>query len=248
MHSSDSGFDSDGTSGSTHGSGFWRSNGRFPAWRCDPAFGVVHQDGCAVCRHYMSHVVEGSKDSCDSSFQEAIGEREGSVVMRYAEGVEEGRRVQAEKDRTRILKYRSEREDARAKKEEERSKRHRAEDEAKRLRAEMRELQDAFMAMQIAYEEQISALTIGPGLGGGEMEVLRMMELQDALLNESTVTQTYSGRISGRSWTERHEDLRQKNRSRSALKLSITPEPIAGPRVAEGEVETLGRMRREIWC
>lgn len=122
-------------------------------------------------------------NALDPSFQEAVDERDSKATIRYLEGVAEGRRLQAEKDKARILRYRGQREEAR-------SQIHRAEEENARLRVELRELRDAFMAMQMAYEEQISAMTLGPGQM--EEEVLRVMELQDALLNEANVAMSWS--------------------------------------------------------
>ncbi|KAF5335751.1 hypothetical protein D9611_009705 [Ephemerocybe angulata] len=179
---SDSGSESDSSadSGFTSSSGYQSSkySPRAAPWTCDPAFGVVHQDQCSICRHYMSHFVEGSRDSLSSSFHSAVAERDGKPTMRYLEGIEEGRRIQVEKDKAKLARYREERSDAHM-------KRHRAEAEAKRLRAELREMRDAFMAMQVAYEEQIAALTFGPGHAGDELEALRLLELQDALFAES---------------------------------------------------------------
>ncbi|KAF6752358.1 hypothetical protein DFP72DRAFT_451860 [Ephemerocybe angulata] len=179
---SDSGSESDssGDSGFTSSSGYQSSkySPRAVPWTCDPAFGVVHQEQCSICRHYMSHFVEGSRDSLSSSFHSAVAERDGKPTMRYLEGIEEGRRIQVEKDKAKLARYREERSDAQM-------KRHRAEAEAKRLRAELREMRDAFMAMQVAYEEQIAALTFGPGHAEDELEALRLLELQDALFAES---------------------------------------------------------------
>ncbi|RXW20053.1 hypothetical protein EST38_g5810 [Candolleomyces aberdarensis] len=178
---SDSGFSSGLTTSSVgYDSDDAGSGVRVPrvAWKCDPAFGVVHQERCTVCRHYMSHFVEGSRDPRDPSFHAAVSERDGKVTMRYLEGIEEGRRVQAEKDKAKLSRYREERDEARIRK-------HKAEEETRRLRAELAEMRDAFMAMQITYEEQIAALTFGPARQEEDLQALRMLELQSALFAES---------------------------------------------------------------
>ncbi|KAJ2918901.1 hypothetical protein MD484_g1526, partial [Candolleomyces efflorescens] len=149
-------------------------------WKCDPAFGVVHQERCNICRHYMSHFVEGSRNPHDPSFHAAVSERDGRATASYLEGIEEGRRIQAEKDKAKVSRYREEREEARG-------RRHRADGELKRIRAELAEMRDAFIAMQITYEEQIAALTFGLAREEEDMQTLRMLELQDALFAGSSV-------------------------------------------------------------
>ncbi|EAU81643.1 hypothetical protein CC1G_02659 [Coprinopsis cinerea okayama7 len=152
------------------------------AWVCDPTFGVVHRHGCTVCRSYKSHCVDASRHPDDLSFHHAVKDRDGLATTRYFEGVEEGRRQQAQQERTRMYRYRQERDDARA-------RLSRCEDEIRSLRMELLEMQDAFMAMQLSYEDQIATLLDGPqhryDPDEDFLEDLRLVDMQDFLLDDS---------------------------------------------------------------
>jgi len=150
-------------------------------WVCDPAFGIVHQENCPTCLSYMLHVVNGSLHSdteIDRSFHEAAAERDEERTILYLNGLEEGRKVQAEKDRTMLHRYREERDEACA-------KRMSAEDEVKRLRKEMAAMRDAMMALQMAYEQVTEEQRYGRVQGADDEETFCLVELQCALLEEA---------------------------------------------------------------
>ncbi|KAH6903981.1 hypothetical protein BKA70DRAFT_1512839 [Coprinopsis sp. MPI-PUGE-AT-0042] len=120
-------------------------------WVCDPALGVIHTQGCAVCSTFRSHFIEASSTPHDHTFQHAIMKRDAKTSQQRVEDLSDSRRLQHKQDRTRMYRYRHERDEARA-------KAARQEEELERLRAQLIEMQDAVVAMQQAYEDQLSSL------------------------------------------------------------------------------------------
>jgi hypothetical protein len=124
-------------------------------WVCDPALGVIHAQGCAVCSNFRSHFIDASSTPHDHTFQHAILKRDAKAAQRHG--------GQNDQDRTRMHRYRHERDEARAKVS-------RQEEELERLRAQLMEIQDAVAAMQQAYEVQLSGL-MDAGVKSGESDV-----------------------------------------------------------------------------
>ncbi|KAF9002944.1 hypothetical protein BDQ17DRAFT_510342 [Cyathus striatus] len=114
-------------------------------WQNDPAFGIVHSTGCKTCRDFMGHAVTASQNH-ETTFQEAVKERDRQITVRFLDGVREGRRIQRDRDLERLTRCRSERNQAFDLNTEYRSR-------LLALEEELRDTKDRLLMLQIAYGE-----------------------------------------------------------------------------------------------
>jgi len=76
----------------------------------DEALGIVHREGCHICRRYILHI---SDPIFQDSYALALCQRDTELRRQFVEGFRKGRSTQQEHDSRRLKEYRAQRDEAR---------------------------------------------------------------------------------------------------------------------------------------